>query len=57
MSLDQLENVCILTNKPQVKPFLVATSYRPPNSSVVKFSYFETLLNILDAENIEYYCI
>lgn len=55
LSFDQLENLCISINKPRSKPFLIATWYRPPNSPVAKFNQFETLLDILDAENIEYY--
>ena len=48
-------HLSILINKPRAKPFLIATWYRSPNSPAVKFSHFETLLGILDAENIEYY--
>ena len=46
LSFDQLENLCILINKPRAKPFLIATWYRPPNSPAVKFSHFESLLGI-----------
>ena len=55
LCLEQLENLCILFNKPRARPFLISTWYRPPNSPVVKFNYFETLLGKLDSENIEYY--
>ena len=54
MSIDQLENLCIEIRKPRSKPVLV-TWYRPPNSPVDKFNYFETLVGRLDAENVEYY--
>ena len=37
MSIDQLENLCIEIRKPNSKPFLVGTWYRPPNSTVEKF--------------------
>ena len=55
LSFEQLENLCILVNKPRAKPFLIATWYRPPNSPVAKFDYVETLLGRLDSENIEQY--
>ena len=55
LCLEQLENLCILVNKPRAKPFLISTWYRPPSSPVVKFDYFETLLGKLDSKNIEYY--
>ena len=57
MSIDQLENLCIEIRKPRSKPFLVTTWYRPPDSPVDKFNYFETLVGRLDAENVEYYFI
>ena len=50
MSIDQLENLCIEIRKPRSKPFLVTTWYRPPDSPVDKFNYFETLVGRLDAE-------
>ena len=57
MSIDDLENLCIQIQKPNSKPFLVATWYRPPNSNVDKFNYFETFIDMLDAENVEYYLL
>ncbi len=57
MSIDDLENLCIQIQKPNSKPFLVATWYRPLNSNVDKFNYFETFIDILDAENVEYYLL
>ena len=57
MSIADLENLCIQIQKPNSKPFLVATWYRPPNSSVDKFDYFETFIDMLDAENAECYLL
>ena len=57
MSIDDLENLCIQIQKPNSKPFLVATWYRSPNSSVDKFDCFETFIDMLDAENAEYYLL
>jgi hypothetical protein len=34
---------------------IITAWYGSPNSPVVKFNNFETLLGILDSENIEYY--
>ena len=55
LSIDQIENLCIEIRKPKSKSFLVTTWYRPPDSLVSIFSYFETLVGKIDAENIEYY--
>ena len=57
MSIDDLENLCIQIQKPNSKPFPVATWYRPPNSNVDKFYYFETFIDMLDAEKAEYYLL
>ncbi|CAH3043012.1 unnamed protein product [Porites lobata] len=53
LSIDQLENVCIEVRKPNSKPFLVRTWYRPPDSIVDKFNFFETLIGKMDAENVD----
>ena len=52
---DQLESLSIEINKPRSKSFIVATWYRPPNSSFELFSDFESLVGKLDAEGKEYY--
>ena len=57
LSIDQIENLCIEIRKPSSKPFLVTTWYRPPDSAVDKFQYFETLVGKLDAENVEFYVL
>ena len=56
LSVSDLENLCIEIRKPNSKPFLVATWYRSPESTVDKFDLFETIDKI-DAENIEYYLL
>jgi hypothetical protein len=38
-----------------IKPLLVTSWYRPPDSGVDKFNYFETPIGKLDVENVEYY--
>ena len=55
LSIHQLENLCIEIRKPRSKPFLVVTWYRPPDSSVEIFTYFESLIGKIDAENVEFY--
>ena len=55
LSINQLENLCIEIRKPRSKPFLAATWYRPPDASVELFTYFESLIGKIDAENIEFY--
>lgn len=51
----QLENLCIEIRKPRSKLFLVVTWYRPPDSSVEIFTYFESLIGKIDAEYAEFY--
>jgi len=48
------ENICIEISKPQSKPCLIATWYRPPNSSTEIFSHFESFVGKLDAQNVEF---
>ena len=55
LSCQEIESLCIEIRKPNSKPFLITTWYRPPNSIVDKFNHFETLLVKLDAEQVEYY--
>ena len=39
--------------KPKMKPFLISTWYRPPNSSTDKLKEFEKLLQDIDYEDKE----
>ena len=57
MSLDLLENLCIEIRKPNSSPFLIATWYRPPDSTVDKFDLFEMLVGKLDAVNVQYHLL
>ena len=57
LSIDQLENLSVEIRKPNSKPFLISTWYRPPNSTVEIFTYFEALVGKLHSENLEYYII
>ena len=38
-------------SKPNSKPFLVSSCYRPPNSTIELFHYFEEFLKLADIEN------
>ena len=51
--IDTLELLCIEVRKQKSKPFLIATWYRPPNSSNDLFQKFEHFLKLVDDENIE----
>ena len=51
--IDSLELLCIEVRKQKSKPFLIATWYRPPNSSNDLFQKFEHFLKLVDDENIE----
>ena len=49
-----LENLTVEITKPRSKSILVATWYRPPDSSVSLFNEFERMIGALDVENVEY---
>ena len=51
--IDALELLCIEVRKQKSKPFLIATWYRPPNSSNDFFQKFEHFVKLVDDENIE----
>ena len=48
-----LEMICIEISRPCIKPFLVSTWYRPPNSDVQIFHDFEVFLRNCDLEDKE----
>ena len=55
LNVPNLENLCIEIRKPNSKPFLIATWYRPPCSSIDLFLYYESFLQKLDSLGLEYY--
>ena len=57
LSPSNLECFTIEITKPRSKPFLVSTWYRPPQSSPDLFSTFETIIDKIDAENLELYLL
>ena len=52
-----LEILPIEIRKPNSKPFVVTSWYRPPNSSPNLFPHLDTLLGRLDSEHVEHYFI
>ena len=50
---NEIESLTIEILKPKMKPFLITTWYRPPNSSIVKLKEFEKLLQDIDYEDKE----
>ena len=54
LKIDNLENLCIELRSSITKPFYIVTWYRPPNSLVETFTYFEQLVGKLDALDAEY---
>ena len=50
---DAIELLCIEVRKPKSKPLLIATWYRPPNSSHDLFHKFENFLKLAEDENME----
>ena len=55
LNVPNLENLCIKIRKHNSKPFLIATWYRPPCSSIDIILYFESFLEKLDSLGLEYY--
>ena len=53
LAVENIELICIEVKKPKSKPLLIATWYRPPNSSIEFFSDFEKFLQLVDDENKE----
>ena len=56
LSIDQLQNLCIKVRKPNSKPFLVTTWYRPPDSTVEKFIFFKRLLGKWIPKMSSFFC-
>ena len=52
-----LEILSIEIRKPNSKPFVVTSWYRPPNSSPNLFPHLDALLGRLDSEHVEHYFI
>ena len=50
---EAIELLCIEVRKPKSKPLLIATWYRPPNSSHDLFYKFENFLKLAEDENME----
>ena len=52
---EQLEYIVIEIFKPNSVSIFISTWYRPPNSPVELFDFFETILEEIDATNGEIY--
>lgn len=50
----ELEILSVEIRKPNAKPFVITTWYRPPDSTVELFSHFESVLGKLDSEGLEH---
>ena len=50
---DNIEAICLEIKKPNTKPILISTWYRPPNSNTKWLDGFEFFLQNVDNENIE----
>ena len=57
LNVVNLENLIIEIRKPNSKPFLIATWYRPPGSPSELFSSFESFIDQLDSLDLEYYLL
>ena len=50
---DDLESISVQLDVPYVKPILVTTLYRPPDSRVELFSFIENMISKIDQEGKE----
>ena len=50
---ENVEALCIEVRKPNAKPILISTWYRPPNSNPEILDFFEIFLQSIDKENKE----
>ena len=57
LNVPNLENLCIEIRKPNSKPFLIVSWYRPPCSSIDLFLYYESFLEQLDSLGLEYHLL
>ena len=53
MNRDNIEFLTIEISKDKIKPFLISTWYRPPNSPIDLFNKFESILRHIDIEEKE----
>jgi exonuclease III len=53
LNSDDLEMICIEICKPRSRPFCITVWYRPPNSEMKLFDFFEIFLSKCDAESKE----
>ena len=53
LTIDDIEFLTIEINKDKIKPFLISTWYRPPNSSIDLFNKFENILRLIVIEEKE----
>ena len=54
---DNLEAVVVEIHKPNSRPFIVSTIYRPPNSTVDIFGKIEYFISKFDCEHNEFYLL
>ncbi|RUA05885.1 MAG: hypothetical protein DSY43_03475, partial [Gammaproteobacteria bacterium] len=54
---DDIEAVCLQICKPNSRPFIVTSVYRPPDSSCEFFTNFERMIKAIDDENKEQYIL
>ena len=54
---EDLELLIVEIGNPRSRPFLVGTWYRPPSASHNLFPLFEKIVDIIDAENSEFYLL
>ena len=54
---DELEYLTVEITKPRILSLLINTWYRPPDSPVCHFDYFEKIVEKIDATNHDYFLL
>ena len=57
LNVINLENLITESRKPNSRPFLIATWYRPPCSPIDLFSSYESFIDKVDSLDLEYYLL
>ena len=57
LSCDELEYLTVEITKPRTKPLLISTWYRPPDSPMYHFNYFENIVEKVDVTNHDYFLL
>ena len=57
LSFDELEYLTVKITKPRTKPLLISTWYKPPDSPMYHFDYFENIVEKVNMTNHDYFLL